>query len=246
MLRSQLNSRASSHASSRIAARSPFHTSRMFCAIASASPTGPRRPMRSVTRSIIAPAATPTTGRPDACASTIETPKVSSAMRRDIDVGAGQPFGELGAVLEIARRRRSADRQARRSGRAAALRRSAPAARRAPPAGGGTPRRRHRAFSRCRAGRRRSAAAGCRRPRACGAGARSRRDGPKSPSSTPSADDVDIGRPRTRAAWSHRRSRSARTPRRTGGRDARNSDSKAATRRRPACCRSNLRNGRST
>ena len=48
--------------------------------MAAASPTGPSRPVASVTRSIIAPAATPTTGSPDACASTIETPKVSSAM----------------------------------------------------------------------------------------------------------------------------------------------------------------------
>ena len=44
------------------------------------SPTGPSRPTASVTRSIIAPAATPTTGKPDACASTIDTPNVSSAM----------------------------------------------------------------------------------------------------------------------------------------------------------------------
>jgi hypothetical protein len=62
------------------ALRSAFQTWRMLRAIVRASSTGPSRPISGVTRSTMAPAATPTTGNPDACASTIDTPNVSSAM----------------------------------------------------------------------------------------------------------------------------------------------------------------------
>ena len=63
-----------------IPARSPAHIACTCRAIAAASSTGPSRPSPWGTRSIIAPLATPTTGKPDACASTIEMPKVSSAI----------------------------------------------------------------------------------------------------------------------------------------------------------------------
>ena len=73
--------RVRSRASAAIALAIAVPARRGCCAaIAAASPTGPGgRPRRSPDRSS-RPAATPTTGRPEAWASMIDTPKVSSAM----------------------------------------------------------------------------------------------------------------------------------------------------------------------
>ena len=97
------------------------------------------------------------------------------------------------------------------------------------------------ASSRRRAGRRRSAAAGRRSGRALRRSAGSRRDGPNSPSSTPSGDDLDpldaeraqLGRAAILAQREHAR--------RSGDRAARNSDSRAARPAREPVCRPHLR-----
>ncbi len=80
MLLSQLNCSACSRAASRIAARSPSQHGEDIARHRFGIADRPQ-PARRIGHPIDhRPAATPTTGRPDACASMIEIPKVSSAM----------------------------------------------------------------------------------------------------------------------------------------------------------------------